>query len=66
MSDASPIQNGTAKYHLCVCPKYRRQTSTGLTEQMGGILRDLCQQQGVEIVEDMRCHNHIHLYLSIH
>lgn len=54
------------KYHAVFVPKYRRRAIYGtLRRQMGGILRDLCQQQGVEIVEGYAMPDHIHLYLSI-
>jgi putative transposase len=36
-----------------------------LRRQIGGILRELCHQQGVEIVEGHAMPDHIHLCLSI-
>ena len=54
------------KYHVVFVPKYRRRAIFGsLRKQIGGILRDLCQQQGVEIVEGHAMPDHIHLCLSI-
>ena len=54
------------KYHVVFVPKYRRRAIYGnLRKQIGGILRDLCQQQGVEIVEGHAMPDHIHLCLSI-
>ncbi len=54
------------KYHVVFVPKYRRRSIYGtLRRQIGGILRDLCQQQGIEIVEGHAMPDHIHLCLSI-
>ena len=54
------------KYHVVFVPKYRQRAIYGtLRKQIGGILRDLCQQQGVEIVEGHVMADHIHLCLSI-
>ena len=54
------------KYHIVFVPKYRRRAIYGtLRKQIGGILRDLCQRQGVEIVEGHAMSDHIHLCLSI-
>jgi len=57
---------GYCKYHVVFVPKYRRRAIYGtLRKQIGGILRDLCQQRGVEIVEGHAMPDHIHLCLSI-
>jgi putative transposase len=54
------------KYHVVFVPKYRRRSIYGsLRRQIGRILRELCQQQGVEIVEGHAMPDHIHLCLSI-
>ena len=54
------------KYHVVFVPKYRRRSIYGsLRRQIGGMLRELCQQQGVEIVEGHAMPDHIHLCLSI-
>jgi putative transposase len=54
------------KYHVVFVPKYRRRSIYGsLRRQIGGILRELCQQHGVEIVEGHAMPDHIHLCLSI-
>ena len=54
------------KYHIVFVPKYRRRSIYGsLRRQIGGILRELCHQQGVEIVEGHAMPDHIHLCLSI-
>ena len=54
------------KYHVVFVPKYRRRSIYGaLRREIGKILRELCQQQGVEIVEGHAMPDHIHLCLSI-
>jgi len=54
------------KYHIVFVPKYRRRSIYGsLRRQIGGIPRELCHQQGVEIVEGHAMPDHIHLCLSI-
>ena len=54
------------KYHVVFVPKYRRRSIYGsLRRQIGGILRELCRQHGVEIVEGHAMPDHIHLCLSI-
>ena len=54
------------KYHVVFVPKYRRRAIDGtMRRQIGGSLRDLCQRQGVEIVEGHAMADHSHLCLSI-
>jgi putative transposase len=54
------------KYHVVIIPKYRRKVFYGrLRRQIGTILRDLCRQRGVEMVEGHAMPDHIHLCLSI-
>jgi len=37
------------KYHIVFVPKYRRRAIYGVVrKQIGGILRDLCRQEGHE------------------
>ena len=44
------------KYHVVFVPKYRRRSIYGaLRREIGKILRELCQQQGVQNVGGMRC-----------
>ena len=44
------------KYHIVFVPKYRRRVIYGqLRRRIGPMLRELCQQQGIELVEGMRC-----------
>jgi len=47
-------------------PKYRRQVIYGkLKREIGKILRNLCEQKGVEIIEAEACPDHIHMLVSI-
>ena len=54
------------KYHVVFIPKYRRKVIYGkLRAGIGRILRDLCNQKGIELVEGHAMVDHIHLCLSI-
>ena len=54
------------QYHVVFAPKYRRMVIyKELRADIGKILRQLCQQKGVEIIEAEACPDHIHMLLSI-
>ena len=54
------------KYHIVFAPKYRRQIIYNkLKEDIGKILRQLCEQKKVEIHEANACKDHIHMLVSI-
>ncbi len=54
------------KYHIVFAPKYRRQIIYGkIKADIGQILRKLCEQKGVEIIEANACVDHIHMLVSI-
>ena len=54
------------KYHIVFAPKYRRQIIYGkIKVDIGQILRKLCDQKGVEIIEANACPDHIHMLVSI-
>jgi putative transposase len=54
------------KYHVVFIPKYRKKVIYGrLRSRIGRILRDLCDQRGVELVEGHAHGDHVHLCLSI-
>ncbi len=54
------------KYHMVFAPKYRRQIIYNkLKEDIGRILRQLCEQKKVEIYETNACKDHIHMLVSI-
>jgi putative transposase len=54
------------KYHVVFIPKYRQKMLYGkLRRGIGRILRQLCEQRGVELVEGHAMPDHVHLLLSI-
>jgi putative transposase len=54
------------KYHIVFAPKYRRQAIYGdIRKDIGVILRKLCEQKGLEIIEAELCTDHIHMLVSI-
>jgi len=54
------------KYHVVFVPKYRKKVIFGrLRRGIVKILRELCEQHGVELVEGHAMSDHVHLCLSI-
>ena len=54
------------QYHIVFAPKYRRKEIYGqLKKDIGEILRTLCKQKNVEILEAEACVDHIHMLVSI-
>ena len=54
------------QYHIVFAPKYRRKDIYGqIKKDIGEILRKLCEQKGVEIIEAEACPDHIHMLVSI-
>ena len=54
------------QYHIVFAPKYRRKEIYGqLRRDIGEILRKLCEQKGVEIIEAETCIDHIHMLVII-
>ena len=54
------------KYHVVIVPKYRRKALYGkLRRQVGRIIRDLCEQRGIQLVEGHAMADHVHLCLGI-
>ena len=54
------------QYHIVFAPKYRRQVIYGkIKKDVGEILRKLCKQKEVEIIEAEACPDHIHMLVSI-
>ena len=54
------------RYHLVFIPKYRKRAIFGqLRQGIGKILRNLCEQTGVELLEGHAMADHVHLCLSI-
>ena len=68
MNDIKSLSHSkwNCKYHIVFAPKYRRQVIYGkLKREIGKILRNLCEQKGVEIIEAEACSDHIHMLVSI-
>ena len=54
------------KYHIVFAPKYRRKVFyESRKEEIGKILRKLCEWKKVNIVEAQACSDHIHMLLEI-
>ena len=54
------------EYHIVFAPKYRRKIIYGeIKADIGEILRKLCQEKKVEIIEAEACPDHIHMLVSI-
>ena len=54
------------KYHIVIVPKYRKKLLYGtLRNQVGPILKELCRQKGVEVIEGHVMPDHVHMCLSI-
>ena len=66
--DIESLQHTTwrRRYHVVFAPKYRRMVIYGqIKKDIGRILRALCEQKGVGIIEAQACPDHIHMLLSI-
>ena len=51
---------------IAFAPKYRRKVIYGtIKKDIGEILRKLCEQKNVEIIEAEACPDHIHMLVSI-
>ena len=60
------IQPCVIENSIAFAPKYRRKEIYGkLRKDIGEIIRKLCEQKGVEIIEAEACRDHIHLLVSI-
>ena len=54
------------QYHVVFAPKYRRLAIYGqIRQDIGIILRKLCEQKEIEIIEAEACPDHIHMLISI-
>ena len=54
------------KYHIVFVPKYRKKVLYGKVRKLvGEILRDLCRQKAVTILEGHAMLDHIHMCVSI-
>ena len=67
-SDISSLSHSKwrCQYHIVFSPKYRRKEIYGkIKVDIGKMLRKLCEQKGIEIIEAEPCPNHIHMLVSI-
>jgi putative transposase len=54
------------KYHVVIVPKYRKKVLYGKSrKRIGDILRDLCRQRGVDVMEGHLMPDHVHMCLRI-
>jgi putative transposase len=54
------------KYHVVVLPKYRKKTLYGrFRRAIGKVMRELCRQKGIELVEGKAASDHVHMLLSV-
>lgn len=66
--DISSLNHTTyrCQYHIVFAPKFRRQVIyREIKVDIGKIVRQLCQQKGIEIIEAELCPDHIHMLVSI-
>ena len=55
-----------SQYHIVFAPKFRRKEVYGkIKVDIGKILRKLCEQKGIEIIQAQACVDHIHMLVSI-
>ena len=55
-----------SKYHVVIVPKYRRRALYGkFRSDVGQILRDLCRQRGVELLEGTLRPDQVHMCLKV-
>ena len=54
------------KYHVVIIPKYRKRKLYGkVRKHVGEVLREVCRQRGIAVVEGHVMPDHIHMCLSI-
>ena len=54
------------KYHVVIVPKYRKKALYGrLRGKLGKILRELCRQKEIELLEGKAMPDHVHMLLSV-
>ena len=54
------------QYHVVFAPKYRRMAIYGeIKVDIGKIIRQLCKQKGIEIIEAELCPDHVHMLVEI-
>ena len=66
MKDNNSLAHSTwnCKYHIVFAPKYRRMEIYGkIRKDIGVIIRRLCEQKGIEIIEAELCSDHSSLMI---
>src|SRR5436309_1733497 len=54
------------KYHVVFIPKYRKKVLFGhIRKRVGQMLKQLCEQKGVELIEGHAMPDHVHMCVSI-
>ena len=54
------------KYHIVIIPKYRKRKLYGtLKKHVGEVIKEVCRQRGIELVEGHLMPDHIHMCVSI-
>ena len=54
------------KYHVVIVPKYRKKKLFGkFRRHVGEIIRDLCKQRRIDLLEGHLMPDHIHMLLSV-
>ena len=54
------------KFHVVIVPKYRNKALYGkFRKRVGEVLRDLCRQRGLEVLEGHLMPDHIHMCLRV-
>ncbi len=54
------------EYHIVIIPKYRKRMLYGkLKKHVGEVIREVCRQRGIELVEGHLMPDHIHMCVSI-
>ena len=54
------------KYHIVIIPKYRKRVLYGkLKKHVGEVIREVCRQRGIELIEGHLMPDHIHMCVSI-
>jgi putative transposase len=54
------------KYHIVIIPKYRKRMLYGkLKKHMREVIREVCRQRGIELVEGHLMPDHTHMWVRI-
>ena len=54
------------KYHIVIIPKYRKRMLYGkLKKHVGEVIREVCRQRGIELVEGHLMPDNVHMCVSI-